>query len=262
MAGDLFDIILKCIVFLNDIELLGVLLLALLLGALCWVGCSYYTRLWHKRFHVRPQHHLLCAIAALFTVIFTLQYRAVGNLEYIVDGIIDDWYEYLTEERVFHEDVYELAFYTLRDDYSTFFTGVPEPGSTGSYIPFANEAMIHTCVEIYVAEACSDFSTAHPFLNIMLKARPGISEGEIKEDIKGYFRSNPGAKYPLWRAVDIAAEYIRLSLFEQSPKTVWKTRLILVFLFLGAQLAPFGTIGYLAYKDLKVRKVKNNKENK
>ena len=260
MIRDLFNIINKCIAYMSGGEFSVAILIAVLLGALCWVACSYYTRLWHRRFHVRPQHHLLCAVAALLTVVFTVQYRAVGNLEYVVDHIIDDWYEHLTEDREFHSDTYELAFYTLKEDYPAAFGGVPTPGSNDSYIPFANDAMMQTCVEIYVDEACANFSTQHPFLNMMLKARPGISQDEIEQDIREFFRRNPGTRYPLGRAVDIAANHIRESLLEQSPKTVWKTRLILVFLFLGVQLVPFGIITYCANEDLKRGRYKAKRE--
>ncbi|MCL2073981.1 MAG: hypothetical protein FWH18_08675 [Marinilabiliaceae bacterium] len=193
-------------------------------------------------------------MAAIFTVVFTLQFRAVGNLEDIVDDIIEVWYENLTEKSDFNYDTYTKAFYELKDVYRREFKGVPEPHQKGSVIPFANDDMMKDCVEIYVKEACDNFSTRHPFLDLMLKARPGISQEEIEHDIKGFFRKNPNSTYPLSRAVDIAANHIQDSLKEQSPKTVWKTRLILVLLFLLVQLIPFGTIGFVAYKDLRIGK--------
>ena len=256
MIRDFFDIIFSCIAFLSKSEFIVAIIVAFVLGVLCWVACSYYTKLWHKRFHVRAQHHLLCAIAAIFTVIFTIQYRAVGDLEYIVDYLIDDWHDYISDDNDFAFETYELAFYTLKDEYPAAFRGVAEPGRSESRIPFANDDMIVLCVEIYVDEARDNFSTHHPFLNLMLKARPGISQQEIEEDIDEFFRRNPGESYPLNRAIDIAAEHIQENLLLQSPKTVWKTRLILVLLFLIVQLIPFGTIGYLANKDLRNKHLK------
>ena len=254
MAQDFIKILTKCIASLDGGVLFGVVLLSLALGALCWIVCSYYTRLWHKRFHVRAKHHLLCAIAAIFTIIFTITYSAVGNLEYIVDDIIDNWHVFLTQDKDFHNETYELAFYTLQKEHPTVFRDVPEPSENGSYIPFSNDDMMQTCVEIYVNEACSNFSTQHPFLNMMLKARPDISQTEIEYDIKEFFQKNQGAYYPLERAIDIAANHIRANLLEQSPETVSKTRLILLILFLGVQVIPFGIIGYCAYKDLKINR--------
>jgi len=255
MIRNFFDIVIKCISsIMSSGEFFTAVLLAIALGALCWVACSYYTRLWNKRFHVRFQHHLLCAFAAILTVIFTVQFRAVGNLELIVDDIIEYWHEKLIDNNDFHAQTYEHAFYTLKDMNPSAFKGVPEPGSRNSYIPFANNDMIQMCVETYVEEACANFSTRNPFLDMMLKAQPGISEDNIIADISEYFRTNPGTAYPLRRAIQIAAEHIRESLFKQSPETVWKTRLILVFLFLVVQMIPFGAITYFAYKDLKIGK--------
>ena len=226
------------------------LLVAVVLGALCWVGCSYYTRLWHRRFHVRPQHHLLCAVAAILTVIFTVQFRAVGNLEYIVDHIIDDWYENLLEDGDFYDETFEIAFYAVKDEFPNAFRGVAEPGNGGSTIPIENDGMMLICIQTYVEETCANFSTRHPFLNMMLKARPGLSAEEMERDMRAYFERH-NDPYPAERAVEIAAEHILENLLTQSPKTVWKTRLILVFLFFGVQLIPFGTIGLVAYEDLK-----------
>ena len=253
MVRDFFYIIAKCISSLNDSALLSTVFLALMLGALCWVACSYYTRLWNKRFRVKFPHHLLCAMAAVLTVIFTVQYRAVGNLENIVDDIIGKWSKHLLDDSDFKNKTYETAFYALKVLYSNEFKDVPAPDAKGTYIPVNNNDMKQICVEIYVKEACADFSTQRPFLDKMLRARPGISEEKILDDINDFFRNNPGTMYPLERAVKIAAKHIRENLLEQSPKTVWKTRLILIFLFLAAQMIPFGTIGYFAYKDLNIK---------
>ena len=253
MVEDFFYIISRCVDALGGGTQSGYVLLSLLLGALCWVVCSYYTRLWNKKFRVKLRHHLLCGMAAFFTVIFTIQFRAVSELEYIVYDIIFDWHEKLKDSD-FNSETYEKAFYDLKEVYPSAFRGIPEPHQRGSVIPFASDNLMQDCVEIYVTEACANFSTMHPFLNLMLEAQPGISQEEIEYDIKDFFRKNPGATYLLDNAVNIAVKHIRESLHEQSPKTVWKTRLILVFLFLLVQMIPFGTIGYVAYRDLKIGK--------
>ena len=252
MIRDFFEIIKACRAALYGSELFGAIVVAIILGGVCWLACSYYTKLWNKRFHVKIQHHLLCAFASIMTIIFTIHFRAANNLEFIADDIVVDWYDELMEDNDFHINTYEIAFYALKEMNPGAFNGVPDPDQENSYIPFANNDMMQKCVEIYVKEACDDFSTQHPFLNLMLRARPGISKEEIQCDIQEYFRENPGKRYPLERAVIIAAEHIRESLFLQSPKTVWKTKTILVLLFLAVQLIPFGTIGYYAYKDLKI----------
>jgi hypothetical protein len=231
-------------------ELFVALLIALLMGILCWVACSYYTKLWHKRFRVRFQHHILCCIAAIFTVIFSMTFYAVGNLKFIVNEIIETWNANLLSNANFGAQTYKIAFYAVKELSPNDFEGIPEPGKKGSYIPYRNDQMIQVCVEIYVTEATDDFSTQHPFLDRMLSARPGISETEIRDDIKSFFINNPGEFYPLERAIEIAAKHIREGLLEQSPKTVRKTRGILLALFLAVQMIPFGTITHCANRDL------------
>jgi len=253
MIRDFFDILFQCVASIDGSAFWGVLALSLTLGVICWVACSYYTRLWNIHFRVKLKHHVLCAIAAFATVIFTLVFQAVGNLGAIVDEIIDNWSETLVDDNEWLSETYANAFYTMKDEYPREFAGVPEPGKRGSVIPFAKDGMMQMCVTIYVTEACDNFSTLHPFLDKMLSARSGVSEKDIIDDIEAYFRKYNDT-YPLHRAVIIAAKHIRECLMEQSPKTVWKTRLILVVMFLFIQLLPFGTIGYCAYKDLKIGK--------
>jgi len=261
MVQDFFNIISQCVALVSGGAFFVVLLVSLVLGALCWMLCSNYTKLWHRNFHVRLQHHLLCGIAAVLTVFFTLWFYAVGNLEFIVDEIIDQWNERLINDEEWNAQTYETAFYAVKEEYPREFTGVPEPGRQNSVIPINNDHMMQICVETYVNEACADFSTLHPFLDKILRAKPGISEDEIKSDIREFFRKNPGETYPLVRAVVIAAEYIREILLEQSPKTVRKTRWILVAFFLAAQLIPFGVITYCANEDLKKGKSKSRTVN-
>ena len=251
MIRDFIEIMGKCVETISSGTLYSVLLGALLLGALCWLGCSRYTRLWHRRFHVRPQHHLLCALAAALTLLFAVLFYAIGNLQFIADEMIDEWSETLVEDDEWNTETYELAFYTVMEMNPSAFVGVPKPRSSGSYIPTITSAMQQRCTEVYVEEACSAFSTRHPFLDKMLSARPGVSEDEILDDMQDYFRRHQGERYPLNRAVTIATDHIREGLLLQSPKTVWKTRLLLVFLFFAVQLIPFGAITYCANEDLK-----------
>ena len=250
MLSDFIEILSQCVTSLNSSAFWGIVVFSMVLGALCWAGCSYYTRLWHKRFHVRPQHHVLCAIAAALTVIFTVLFYAVVNLGTLVNQKIDDWNVALVEDEDWSAQTFETAFYTVMESYPNEFAGVSKPGSANSYIPVNNDNMSRICVKTYVEEACADFSTQHPFLDSMLKARPGISEEEIMDDIQSFFSNHPGVKYPLERAIEIASEHIRDGLLKQSPKTVRTTRVILVLLFFTAQMIPFGTIGYCAYNDL------------
>ena len=204
---------------------------------------------------MRAKHHALCGMAALFTTLFTVTFYAVGFLRPIVNEMIDKWSEELLENNDFHTQTYEIAYYAVKELSPKDFEGIPEPGKKGTYILFRNDRMRQVCVETYVSEACKDFSTLHPFLDKMLSALPGLSEKDINDDITDYFKQHPGEMYPLNRAIEISARYIREGLLEQSPKTVRKTRWLLVMLFIAVQLIPFGTIGYYAYKDLKIGKI-------
>jgi hypothetical protein len=252
MIKDFFDVLSECISLLSAGQWTGVLMVSFVLAILCWVICVYYTKLWNKRFHVKAQHHFICGIAVALTFMFSIWYYAFGNLEGLVLNIVNEWEKALLEDGEWSDATFEQAYLAVEEIAPDAFHGRARPGEEDcSIIPLHTEEMIQTCVTIYVDAACESFGTKHPYLDMLIHAKSGISEETITQDIKAYFENED--TYPLERGIALAAEHIREELVRQAPETVAKTRWILFLLFVTVQLIPFGWIGYCAYKDLHIR---------
>jgi hypothetical protein len=253
MIKDFFDVLSECISCLTGKQWGGVILVSLALAVLSWIVCVYYTKLWNKRFHVKPLHHFICGIAVVLTVLFTLWFYAFGNLEEIVYRIVDEWEEQLIADEEWGNGTFEQAFLAVEKVNPDVFRGLARPGEKDCFIPIYTDEMRQTCVTAYVDAACESFHTNHRYLNMLIHAEAGLSEEALTQDIVTYFKETDKGWYPLERAVALAASYIREELVAQAPGTVVKTRWLLVFLFLLVQSVPFGWIGYCAYKDLHIR---------
>ncbi|MDR1130290.1 MAG: hypothetical protein LBK96_04850 [Prevotellaceae bacterium] len=253
MIKDFFDVLSECISDLTGKQWIGIIWASLGLAALCWFVCVYYTKLWNNRFHVKPRHHFICGIAVILTVLFTLSFRAFGNLEEIVCRTVDEWEEQLVTDDEWGNETFEQAYLAVEKVNPDAFRGLARPGEENCFIPIYTDEMTKTCVTAYVDAACGSFRTNHRYLNMLVHAEVGLSEEAITQDIVTYFKETGKDRYPLERAVALAARYIREELVAQAPGTVAKTRWLLAFLFLLVQSVPFGWIGYCAYKDLRIR---------
>src|SRR5262245_29106156 len=61
------------------------------LGALCWIACNYYTRLWNLRYRISRLHQGLCATVALLTLIFALVYPSLPRMKDAAQASIAAW---------------------------------------------------------------------------------------------------------------------------------------------------------------------------
>jgi hypothetical protein len=252
MIKDFFEVLSECMSCITPKQWIGITGMSFALALLCWFVCVHYTKLWNKRFHVKTLHHFICGIAVVFTVLFTVWFYAFGNLSGIVRRIVDEWETQLVEDPEWNTATFERAYLAVEKGTPEAFRGLARPGDKDCFIPVNTEEMTQTCVTTYVDAACESFDTNHPYLNMLVQAKPGISEEAFTQDMQTYFREHSGS-YPLGRGVTLAAAHIRETLVEQAPGTVAKTRWILFLLFLTVQLIPFGWIGYCAYGDLHIR---------
>jgi hypothetical protein len=251
MMKDFFDVLSECISCITTKQWVGVIGLSFVLALLCRFICVNYTKLWNKRFHAKALHHFICGIAVVLTVLFTTWFYAFGNLSGIVYRVVDEWEEQLVEDDEWSDETFERAYLAVEKVAPNAFSGLARPGEDGCFIPLHTEKMIQVCVTAYVDAACESFGTNHPYLDMLIHAKSGVSEETVTQDINDYFE-NEGNSYPAERGITLAAAHIREELVRQIPETVTKTRWILFLLFVTVQLIPFGWIGYCAYKDLSI----------
>ena len=257
MIKDFFSILTSCVDYLSTKEHLLLLFISILFGGICWLLCASYTKLWNKHFYVKTKHHILCGIAALLTIFFVYGFYSVRYLEDLAIDVVEKWEISLLEDNEWANITFEKAFYAVKKVDPASFKGYREPKNGGQTVPLETQVAVQTFAETYVYEACESFATEYSFLNRLLKVKAGISKEVIGDDINDYFDEGHEI-YPAEQAIDLAAWYIESELIAQAPAIVNKTRTVLSLLFLLIQIIPFSIIGYIAYRDLKVKRYNYN----
>ena len=270
------------------------LVAAVLLSVGTWVFCIYYARLWNRRFHHKPVHHLWGALAALISFVAVFAWYIVSNLEPITKIMISAWSIELKTDQDWGQATFATAYQAVKEQGVESFYGVPKPDQSGSYIPINYDASRVKAAYVYANEAYQNFDETHPLLAFILDAQVGLAEDSIRQDVNTYlaggdgssvdtrqdldlssfrgilestlntladFSSTPAASatggrsmYPAERAVDLASAYLQISLADKAHRVVLIGRVAVLLAFLLLQAIPFGIIGYVAYQDLNIKK--------
>src|ERR1700730_2986153 len=69
------------------------LAIALALGGLCWFLATQYTKLWNLRYNATFTLHILCAIAAGMTVLFTIAFVSLDYAKDIARNKVGEWHK-------------------------------------------------------------------------------------------------------------------------------------------------------------------------
>ena len=226
-------------------------LLGIALAALCWYVCTVYTHLWNKRFRVTLTHHILCGIASLCTLIFTVLFASVTYTQDAALASIRLWQAQLNLDRPWADGTYAKVYNRVRDLGVEDFSEAPPPGSPDTHIPTTQESSRETAASIYANEACRHFDAKRPFLGKVVWSSPGVPSQVILQDVNDWFQNNPS--YPPSRAIEIAAVQVRSGLLPQVPRIIYLSRIAVVVAFLLIQAIPFSLIGWAAYRDIKVK---------
>lgn len=226
------------------------IVLAAAFSTLVWWACTHYTRLWNRKYEVSAGFHVLCGVAAVITFAATLCFIGLKNMKPVAQEMVDEWTEKATEDGVLQDGSFRKAYYSVKDAGKEDMRAYRTPESGGDLIPMSYRETHLLVSSIYAGDACRDFGEKFPFLGWFLKADEGVPAEIIAADQNAWFRSHPGGVYPLERGFQLGINQINTQLREQTGRIVIVTRTWLILLFLLVQLIPFGSIGYMAYKDL------------
>lgn len=220
------------------------------LGALGWVGCSYFSRLWNLRFRVTWTHHVLCAIAAVLTLLFTIVFFALRYAKDAADVSVQAWEAQLNFDRQWGNATFTEAWQKVKALNKEDFTGVPPPGSPNSHIPTTQPASIKLVAETYARDSAAHFRDNRPFLSKLIQARADVPSMALDADVKNYFAAG-NQTYPGDKAISLVAREVERQLEPQVPRVVTAFRTVAVLLFIAVQALPFGVVAFAAYRNLK-----------
>jgi len=195
--------------------------------------------------------HVLCAIAALITLAFSVLYPGIAYVRDAAEASIAVWEATISRDGAWAATTFREAYQAVRKVRPGDFRGVPPPGSPRSWIPTSTDESRQKAAAVYASSACAHFARSRPFLSKIVWARPGIPAEVVFADVHRWHQTNPN--YPPERAIGLAVEQIRAGLVAQVPRLVATFRILTIILFLLAQAVPFGLVGWAAYRDIKVR---------
>lgn len=227
------------------------LIVGVVLAALLWTACSNFSRLWNLRYRTKPLHHLLCLVAALVTLVFTVLFASLSYTKEAAYTSVKVWQAQINLDQLWAETTYAKAFDAVRSLGIEDFSNVPLPGGIGSHIPTSHDQSILMAASTYSNGAADHFKKSRQFLSLIIQGKAEVPQDVLQADIKNYF-ATVSKSYPPPRGIALVAEEMRRELDIQVPRVVTYARVTLVILFLLAQSVPFGLVAWAAYKDLKI----------
>jgi hypothetical protein len=162
------------------------LAVATVLAVATWVFCIHYARLWNKRYHHRPAHHLWGSMAAVISFVAVFAWYLVSNLEPITRIYIATWSMQLKADSDWGQATFAVAYREVKAQGVENFYGVPAPDRPNSYIPINHDASRIKTAYVYANEAYRNFGEQHPFLAFILDAKVGLAEDSIRQDVDTY----------------------------------------------------------------------------
>jgi hypothetical protein len=230
--------------------------IALALGGLCWFLATQYTKLWNLRYNATFTLHILCAIAAGMTMLFTIAFVSLDYAKDIARNKVGEWHKMIKSDEKFLHATYADVYYRVKNQGVERFDPVqyPPPQYSNTAIPLAHPQTMVYVGKLYADASLSNFRKTNPLLSsIIMPGNADVPAPVITADMNKFFVDHRGEKrpiYPLDHGVDIAADLFQRNLESQTSKVVTKARRWITVLFLLVQMIPFGLIGYSAYKDL------------
>lgn len=225
---------------------------ALVFSALVGFACHFFYKLWNKNYRTTITHKIMTILSSIMSFLFIICFVGFTFLEEVAMSKIFIWKESLHTNKEYTDNAFAKAFMNVKELGFENFSNVPLPGELGSRIPVTRTESQLEAGKTYYQEAVNNFKKSHGFLNAILSVKSENTPEAFQKDMQQYF-ANGNSSYSPERGIEILANNLKESLFEQAPKVVKVSRVILILSFILVQMIPFGLISYSAYKDLKIQ---------
>jgi hypothetical protein len=256
-TGEMFQVLGMCVALLATRQpamFVFTLFMGVVLAAACWWVCTHYSRLWNLKFHITRLDQVLCAGAALLTLVFWMLFVSLQYTKQVAQNAIYTWQKEVRTDPVFRRQVKRRIYYMVKATNQEDFRNYPTPEVvTGEpLVPVSKLGSKRILASVTANEALKLFSLQNPFLSRVLSLPATIPESVMVTDITNYFANRHGGTYPFNRSLDLTAQQIEARLDPETPRVVVLARLTLTACFLAAQAIPFFWIGVAATRDLKI----------
>lgn len=192
MVRNFLDIVTKGLLMDGPVKLMLWIVLAIAFSAFCWWICTHYTKLWNKRYDIRPNFKYICSIAAGITFLTVLSFIGLKNTRPVAEAMVEKWENDVIDNEALQTESLVKAYEAVASSGLETMDGYPHPSQGGNMIPMnSSKAQILTSA-IYASKACENFQRSHPFLGWFLKADKGIPSEMIAADLDAFFTANRG----------------------------------------------------------------------
>lgn len=223
------------------------LVVALLLGAATFWGCIRSIRLWNQTYPIPWWSYVAATFASFVVFSGTILLPSSGLIKDAAVSLIEDWSKKLPRDRRWNDETFKEARRQVVK------LGLEEPASyQKETIPVSHEESRKVAARTFAQAAVSHFREHNPLLSKLLSPKATPTEEEIYEDVRVFFEKNPGKKYGVEQAIDLASENLRQDLQKQAPKVVVYARGLVVLSVLLLTALPFALVGINAYRDIRI----------
>lgn len=234
---------------------------AALAGVSCYFLCHKSTKLWNRRFQVRFAHHFYCAAAAIVGLLAVLLYVSCPFLKPVALASILVWQEQIQTDNHWSKATFGRAYDEVKKLGKEPPEAFEQSRKEDGLVPMSKPESQYKVASVYCNSASRHYAEERPFLSKLIRPDPEIPEESVVQDVKEYFaspaaldavsgRHNP---YPLRRTIELVARLMRQDLEEQVPRIVSRARMLVATCFLIGQAIILGSIGFAAYRDLKIK---------
>jgi len=223
------------------------LVVALLLGGATFWGCIRSIRLWNQTYPIPWWSYVAATFASFVVFSGTILLPSSGFIKDAAVSLIEDWSKRLPRDRKWTDETFKEAKRQVVK------LGLEEPASyQKETIPVSHEESRKVAARTYAQSAVAHFRENNPLLSKLLTPKAAPTEDEIYDDVRTFFEKNPGKKYGVEQAIDLAAERLRQDLQKEAPKVVVYARAFVILAILIFTALPFALVGINAFRDIHV----------
>ena len=221
-------------------------------GGICWAVGSASGRLWNRRFHTKPLHHVLLFTAALITVVFAVIYCSADYMASASKDRVAIWSVKLKNNSAWASGSFAEAWERVKRAGIEDFSGHPSPrDNPDTTIPIGQSESKKIVASVYAGAAMRNFQRENSFIGSFVHANLEVPEAALNEDVYEFFRSNPDSKsYPIERGIDLVVTLLKRDIEIQIPAIAQYSERMVIILLFAVQLLVFLVLAIVAYRSL------------
>lgn len=227
------------------------LVLGAVIGAIFWWLAALSARLWNRRFYLKPGLQVLCGVAALLAVIFSITFASSKNMEDAVKIRLQQWKEKAVVDTDWQNESFCDAWDAvakLGHEPDVRLSPSPRTDKSLNLLSMGHPESRRAVTTTYASASLKRFEKDRPYLASILSPSSEIPKDRIDTSMINWFRDHAGQPYPLEQGVLVAIGMLEDSAKQQTEAVSAYTQRLSLALFLISQLIVFITIGYFAHR--------------